>query len=73
MSNYRTILGIRVVEWHEVEDFLLDIERSKRRTGRSDGSPREPTALEVPELHRAVPSQKSAVTAVTSLHRQATV
>ena len=46
MTEYRTIHGIRVVEWDELDGVLFQLELSTQTTEDIDGCLSEPDALE---------------------------
>lgn len=60
MDAYKTIHGIRVVQKHELEDFLPRIERSALSTEGLDACLSEPLALYVMEYLAAVTRAREA-------------
>lgn len=46
MEAYRVIYGVRVVEWDELDDVLIQLELGAQTRGGIDGCLSEPIALE---------------------------
>lgn len=66
MATYKTLHGIRVVEPHELDDLLFELEAGAKATGGIDACLSEPIALEALEYLRTLAAKEFAVQPTTS-------